>query len=181
MDDIVAAREWITHKMEARGARIEVNCNMTMREILDVIEWPYTSNFVLDMFYAILPGRDDLAIGLYLDIENSLVRNFIPVVWINLSFTYVGLILGGWEPAQPCLSGLQVMGLSFSWRQKKKTNATVFSHPVSKAWDSWHPMLWIFHLEINTKSNTPEPAKALFQWVSKTQKTTALCLVTVNM
>ena len=80
MDDIVATREWITHKKEARGASIEVNCNMTMREIVDVMEWPYSSYFVSHMFHAIIPGRGDPAPSLCLDIEHSLVRDFIPFV-----------------------------------------------------------------------------------------------------
>lgn len=81
MDDIVATRKWITHKMEAREeANVEINCDMTMREILDVIEFPYSSYFVPHMFYAIIPGRVDLALGLYFDIQSSLVRDFIPFV-----------------------------------------------------------------------------------------------------
>lgn len=80
MDDIVATREWITHKMEAREANVEVNCTMTMREILDVIEFPSSSYFVPHMLEAIIPGRADLAVCLYLDIDNSLVRDFIPFV-----------------------------------------------------------------------------------------------------
>ena len=80
IDNIVATREWITHKMQVRGARIKVHCNMTMRKILDIIEWPYSSNFMLEMFDAIISGRSSLAIGLYLDIKISLVRDFIPFV-----------------------------------------------------------------------------------------------------
>ena len=80
MDDIVATREWINQKMEARGDSGEMNCNMTMREIVDVIEWPYDSDFVYDMFYDIFPGRTEHAHDLQLDIELSLVRDFIPFV-----------------------------------------------------------------------------------------------------
>ncbi len=77
MDNIVATREWINHIMEARGESVEIDCNMTMREILDVIEWPYSSYFVNDMFKEIFPGRSHLGLCLHFDIEQSLVRDFI--------------------------------------------------------------------------------------------------------
>lgn len=81
MDDIVATREWINHKMEARGESVEeIDCNMTMREIFDVMEWPYYSNFVHEMFTEIFPGRPWLGHCLQFDIEQSLVRDFIPFV-----------------------------------------------------------------------------------------------------
>lgn len=80
MDDIVATREWINHKMGARGECVEIDCNMTMREIFDVMEWPYPTSFVGDMFDEIFPGRSELALCLQFDIEHSLVRDFIPFV-----------------------------------------------------------------------------------------------------
>lgn len=80
MDDIVATREWIKHKMEDRGESVEIDCNMTMREIFDVMEWPYPTSFAYDMFKEIFPGRSDLGLCLEFDIERSLVRDFIPFV-----------------------------------------------------------------------------------------------------
>lgn len=80
--------------MEARGENVEIDCNMTMREIFDVMEWPYPLSFHCEMFQEIFPGNPDLGLCLRFDIEQSLVRDFIPFIGINLSSTYVGRILG---------------------------------------------------------------------------------------
>ena len=72
MNDIVATREWINHKMEARGESVEIDCNMTMREIFDVMDWPYPSRFVGDMFEEIFPGQPHLGFCLHFDIKRSL-------------------------------------------------------------------------------------------------------------
>lgn len=95
MDDILATRKWITHQLESRGASIKIDCNVTMREILEVMEWPEPGSFGFDLLLDIVAGSASFASALYVAILNSLARNSIPFVCINLIFTYVGLILGG--------------------------------------------------------------------------------------
>lgn len=58
MDDIVATRLWITTRIKLHDANVSINFNMSIREIVDILNLPYlpTDQTLSD----VLSGQEDL-------------------------------------------------------------------------------------------------------------------------
>lgn len=95
--------------MEIHDENVHINCNMTMREIVDIFESPYLPEDLT--LYDLLSGKEELSCVLLTRILGALVRHSILFVCFKLSIAYVGVILEGGEAASSYPSVFEFVGV----------------------------------------------------------------------